>query len=271
MVRKMTTRGRAALMAAVLAGMGWLATSTGLAQTPATDPAAPIAPEPENALLEDPVHIDELAAYLQTVSNSLCWEMHRFHRDQPEFSEAYRPAKEVWQIAGGLRDAIRTGPIDTQLVQSRIARMDELLTTVAQITERWGDGAKPQEVVAERRGVVVTPGAGVDLNLPFVGGLRVGTPRVYVPDDAPPVLERRRIHPNARGSKRALERELFGVRTALNYLMEDTGVGGPLETVKPAPKPSPELNAPAAPSGPALAPPVKISPPAAKRGEPTKK
>lgn len=271
MVRNISTRGITTLAAALLAGTGWLNISQAQAQTPATDPAAPIAPAADNTLLDDPVHIDELAGYLQTVSNSLCWEMHRYHREQPDFTEAYRPAKEIWQMAGGLRDAMRTGPVDLELVQSRINRINDLMSNVEKVTERWGDGLKPTAVPVEPR-VAVTPGAGVNLDIPFVGGLRVGAPRVYVPDDAPPVLDRRRIHPNARGSKRALERELFGTRVAINYLMEDTGVAMPDETVRPAetlkqaPKPSPPE-----PAGPALSAPVKITPPAAKRGEPVKK
>jgi len=264
MVRCIPTRSISALATALIAGTGWISASSALAQTPATDPAAPIAPAADNAPLEDPVHIDEMAAYLQTVSNSLCWEMHRFHREQPDFADAYRPAKEIWQIAGGLRDALRTGPVDMELIQSRVMKMNDLMATVEKLTERWGDGAKPTSVPVEPRGVVVTPGAGVNVDIPFVGGLRVGTPRVFVPDDAPPVLERRRVHPNAHGSRRALERELFGVRVALNYLMEDTGVAGPADTAKPIPKP-PE------PGGPLLAPPVKITPRAAKPGEPVKK
>lgn len=278
MVRNISGRGFTALATALLAGTSWLSAPLAQAQTPATDPAAPVAPAADNSLLDDPVHIDELAAYLQTVSNSLCWEMHRFHREEPDFTEAYRPAKEIWQMAGGLRDAVRTGPVDMELLQTRVNRMNDLMSNVEKVTERWGDGLKPTVVPAEPR-VAVTPGAGVDLDIPFVGGFRVGAPRVYVPDDAPPVLDRRRIHPNARGSKRALERELFGTRVALNYLMEDTGVGMPVDSLKPvdnakpAPKqaPSPKPSPPPEPGGPALSAPVKISPPAAKRGEPVKK
>jgi hypothetical protein len=54
----------------------------------------------EFQVLDDPAQIDELAGVVQKTSNSLCWEMHRYHREQPEFADAYRQAKEVWTMAG---------------------------------------------------------------------------------------------------------------------------------------------------------------------------
>src|SRR5262249_48974044 len=58
-------------------------------------------------VLDDPAQVDELAANVQKTSNSLCWELHRYHRDKPDFIDAYKQAKEVWEMSGTLRDALR--------------------------------------------------------------------------------------------------------------------------------------------------------------------
>jgi hypothetical protein len=90
---------------------------------------------------------------------------------------------------------------------------------------------------------------GVEVDIPFVG-VRLGGPRYVVTDDGPPQLERRRLHPNSRGSKRSLERELAAVKVSLNYLLEDTGVSA---------DPTPPLSEPAAATG-AVAPPPQPGP-----------
>jgi hypothetical protein len=74
------------------------------------------------------------------------------------------------------------------------------------------------------------------------------------------VLERRRLHPNSRGSKRSLERELAAVKVAVGYLLEDTGMAPAANSPAPAAPPVP--NPP--PDRPALGEPVKIAPPSAK-------
>lgn len=220
----------------------------------------------EFRLLDDPAHLDELAASLQQLSNSLCWEMHRFHREKPDFSEAYRPAKEIWTMAGALRDALRAGPVDDRDVVDQVRKMNELFATVEKKCAAWGDGvrpATPSGPVEER--TVVVPGSGVDVDIPllFGGGIRVGrSPRMVVTEPVSPALPRRAFHPNARGSRRALEREVAGVRTALNYLMEDAGVIPPESTNSPAP---PRPMPPDTNAGPALSPPTKIVPSGSKK------
>lgn len=215
---------------------------------------------------DDPVHLDELAGSLLQVSNALCWEMHRYHRQQPDFSAAYRPAKEIWTMAGALRDGLRSGPVDDRDVVSQVAKMNELFATIEKTCAGWGDGirsANPAEPVEER--AVVVPGSGVDVDIPllFGGGIRVGrSPRMVVAEPAVPAVPRRAFHPNARGSKRSLERELASVRTALGYLTEDSGAVPP-NADSSAPNPPrpmpPDTNADKN-SGPALAPPTKIVP-----------
>lgn len=218
--------------------------------------------------LDDPAQIDENADAVQRTSNSLCWELHKFHRQQPGFPETYRQAKELWSMAGTLRDALRSGAIDPATLNDQVLRMNDALTAVEKSTASWGNGVRPplsatppdQPVVVEKRGV------NVDIPLLFGGGISVGTPsRVVVPDPAVlPTLPRQRFHPNARGSRRSLERELFAVRTALNYLAEDTGVlptqAGPAPVAPPKPMP------PDTTSGPELAPPTKIVPSAKQTG-----
>jgi hypothetical protein len=218
-------------------------------------------------VLDDPAQIDEMTAAIQRTSNSLCWEMHRFHRQQPGFPEAYRQAKEVWSMAGTLRDALRAGTIDPATLNNQVARMNDALTQVEQTTAGWRDGIRPAITPADERPVVVTPGrVNVDIPLLFGGGISVGSPpRVVAADPEPATLPRRRFHPNTHGSRRSLERELASVRTAMNYLAEDTGAGAgtaPAATTPATPpKPMPPEDTT---TGPQLSPPTKISPPEGK-------
>jgi hypothetical protein len=80
-----------------------------------------------------------------------------------------------------------------------------------------------------------------------------------VAEPATPELPRRRYHPHARGSKRSLMRELASVRTAMDYLIEDTGADagkGTTAAAGAAPVPMP----PDTDAGPALSAPTKIGP-----------
>src|SRR5260221_6406845 len=72
-------------------------------------------------ILDDPLQIDERAAQIVQTSNSLCWEMHRYHRQQPDYPQAYRTAKDVWSRAGGLRDALQAGPVETEALMQQTA------------------------------------------------------------------------------------------------------------------------------------------------------
>jgi hypothetical protein len=108
----------------------------------------------------------------------------------------------------------------------------------------------------------------VSVNLPLIGV--VGSPRVAVveDDDGVPALIRRRVHPNSRGSKRSLERELAAVKVAVSYLVEDAGLSGqslpptpaPASAAPAGPVPNPPDAGDAGPAGPALGEPVKIGP-----------
>jgi len=206
-------------------------------------------------IVDDPVQIDEQAAQVVQTSNSLCWEIHRYHQQNPDYSQAYRAAKQLWARAGALRDALRAGPLETAAVMEQVAQMNENLTLVERSLERWGDGDRSHVPLAGApgsRAVMVDRGVGV--NLPLLG-VHVGRPRYVVTDDGPPVLARQRLHPNSHGSKKSLERELAAVRVAMNYLMEDAGV-----SIEPT------AAAPASPAGKGPAP----NPPDAGLGEPVK-
>ena len=215
-------------------------------------------------IIDDPMQIDERAAQLIRSSNSLCWEMHRFHQQQPDYRQTYRSAKEIWSRAGDLRDALRAGPVETQVLMRQMTELNEIFTQVEKTLSKWGDGDR--SLVAPNGGpgqrTVVTPGAEVDI--PFIGDFRVGGSRVVVTDDGPPQLERRRLHPNSHGSKRSLERELAAVKVALSYMLEDANV-----TAQPNP---PAADAPAATGvvpeppapGAALGTPQKSAPPSRK-------
>jgi len=174
-------------------------------------------------IVDDPAQVDERAAQLVQASNSLCWEMHRFHQQQVDYRQAYRSAKEIWSRAGELRNAIRSGPVETEVLTRQVTEFNEIFTQVEKTVSTWGAGDR--SLVGPNGGpgrqTVVNQGAEIDL--PFIG-FRVGGPQVVVTEDGPPQLARRRLHPNSRGSQRSLERELAAARVAMNYLLEDVGV-----------------------------------------------
>lgn len=211
--------------------------------------------------VEDPAHFDELAALVQARANSLCWEMHRYHRQQPDFGETYRMAKEVWALGGSLRDLLRTGPVDNATVAQQAQRIGEIFDQVERRASRWEGVAPidPAGVPVEERGVVAVPRAGLDIDVPFFG-LRLGTPGgVVVREDMRlRFADRRRPHVNARGSTRSLQRELDSAKIAVSYLMEDAGVGNATVPGSVAPQAVPQGPPQPAPS---VGPVLKITPP----------
>jgi hypothetical protein len=223
-------------------------------------------------IVDDPLQIDERAAQIVQTSNSLCWEMHRYHQQQPGYSQAYRTAKDVWSRAAAIRDALRAGPLETEVLMQQVAQINESFKQLDLTLSKWGDGDRSSIPMNGGPGgyrTVVTPG--VSVNLPLLGVMT--SPRVAVveDDDGPPALLRRRVHPNSHGGKRSLERELAAVKTAVAYLLEDAGASGaPLPpapgTATPAPPvPNPPDTGDSSSAGPALGDPVKISPPSAKK------
>lgn len=217
-------------------------------------------------IIDDPVQIDDRAAQVAQTANSLCWEMHRYHQQKPDFRQNYRTAKEIWSRANELREALRAGPVETELLGQQVAQMNDLFAQLEQNLVKWGDGDRSLVPLNGGMRTVVTPG--VSVNIPFVG-VQVGGPRV-ITEEGPPLLDRRRLHLNSRGSKRSLERELAALKTAVGYLVEDAGVTvtppapapGP-GTAPPAPAAGPVPNPP--PEGPALGEPTRIVPPSARK------
>lgn len=184
-------------------------------------------------IIDDPIQIDERAAQIVQTSNSLCWEMHRFHQQQPDFQQSYRLAKQIWSRAGELRDALHAGPVESEVLMQQVTDMNDSFDKLEATLSKWGNGDRSQ--LANNSGpsqrTVVTGGTEVDL--PFIG-IRVGRPQVVVVEDGPPQLDRRRVHPNAPGSKRSLERDLAAVKIAVSYLAEDAFVMVPPSPVTPA-------------------------------------
>ncbi len=178
-------------------------------------------------IIDDPVQIDERVSQLIQSSNELCWEMHRFHQQQPDYREAYGSAKELWTQAGQLRDALRAGPIETDVLIQESTRMNELLSQIEKSLSKWGAGDRSLAAVNGGPGVRTVTAPGVEVDIPFVGGIRVGGPQVVVNDEVPPQLERLRLHVNSHGSRRSLERDFAAVRIAMVYLLEDAGVSIP--------------------------------------------
>ena len=198
-------------------------------------------------ILDDPMQMDERATQLIQASNALCWEMHRYHQQQPDYAESYGAAKELWAQAGQLQAALRDHAVETEVLIQQASEMNRLFSQIEKSLLKWGPGDRSM-ATANTRSVprtVVAPG--VEVDIPFVG-IRVGGPRVVVNDDGPPQLERRRLHANSHGSQRSLERDLLDVKLAMNYLLEDAGITNPTNSsatgtqseagpTAPAPKP----------------------------------
>jgi len=215
-------------------------------------------------IIDDPVQIDDRAAQVLQATNSLSWELYRYHQGEADFRPTYRMSKELWSRAGDLRDSLRAGPMETEALMQQVTQMNDMFAQLEKTLSKWGDGDRslvPPNGGSNPR-TVVTPGVGVDV--PFVG-LRVGGPRVVVTEGGP-LLERRRLHPNSPGSKRSLERELAAVKVAVGYLVEDAGISAPAAPPAPGAAPAPPAAGPVPnpPDGPSLGEPVKIVPPSAK-------
>ena len=210
-------------------------------------------------ILDDTSHFTELTNSAMQTANTLCWELHRYHQQQPDFPVLYRDAKEVWTQASTLQNALQNGPVDAAVAKQQIGRMTSLLVNIEKGTAKWGDGVRPVpagDVV--RRNVVVQRG-GYGVNVPYFG-FRLAAPRVAVAEEVvvPAPANRNAIHPNGRGSRRSLDREIFAVKTALANLSEDIAI--PAVTSGTTPVPADALpiapNADTLPAAPRPQPPV---------------
>ncbi|MBI3864274.1 MAG: hypothetical protein HY290_20515 [Planctomycetia bacterium] len=215
-------------------------------------------------IVDDPVQIDERISQVVQTTNSLCWEMYRFHQQKPDYTQSYRTAKDLWRQAGALRDALQNETMETETLMQQVAQMNDLFVRLDQSISKWGDGDRSMIAKNGARAVRTVVDDGVYVDLPFIG-VQVGGPRVEIVDDGPPVGQRRRLHPNSRGSKRSLERELASVKLAMSYLLEDAGFEAaptatptptppaPGDTGKPVPQPPEETTS-------SLGEPVKVLP-----------
>ena len=182
-------------------------------------------------IVDDAVQMDQLLKDVVTTSNSLCWEMYRYHQQQPGYAEAYKGAKAIWSQAGELRAALATGPVETAALAQRANDMNQAFADLQKFVAQWGPGDRSQlaTTTGSEPRTVVRPGVGVDI--PFVG-LRVGGGDVVVEEEISP-LQRLRVHPNSHGSKRALEREFAALKVALSYLQEDAQITSPATPTSP--------------------------------------
>lgn len=201
-------------------------------------------------ILDDPVQIDERVTQLIQASNSLCWEINRYHQQKPDYSDTYRAAKQIWTDATQIQADLRTSTVETEILQQKVVAINQTFAGLADSLSKWGPGDQSNvptsNITATRE--VVAPGVGI--SVPFVG-IQIGAPDVVVQTETSPQLQRRRLHVNAHGSKRSLERELDSVRMAVSNLAEDAGV--PFEEpaqdipainntpAPPAPKPQGEV------------------------------
>jgi hypothetical protein len=221
-------------------------------------------------ILDDAVQMDDRVAQVVQASNALCWEMYRYHQQNPDYTQGYRAAKQLWSRAGGLRDALRAGPVETEAFVQEVAQINELFSQIEKTVSTWGDGDRTPLLAnngrnppPDRSPRVVDPG--VSVNLPLVGGVQLGRPRMVVTEDGQATLERRRLHPNSRGSKRSLEREVASLKVAVSYLVEDSGVTADTAPATGSPAKGPVPNPPEENE---LGEPQKIVPPSAKKPVP---
>src|SRR5437868_2479142 len=91
-------------------------------------------------IIDDPMQIDERATQLIQTSNLLCWEMHRFHQQQPDYRQSYRAAKEIWSRTGELRDALRAGPVESEVLIKQMTELNAIFTQVEKSLSQWEDG-----------------------------------------------------------------------------------------------------------------------------------
>jgi hypothetical protein len=199
-------------------------------------------------VLDDPAQIDERIGQLLQTSNSLCWEMFRYHQQQPDYANAYRSAKEIWSKAGQIQDTLRSGPMETEVLKQQTTEINVIATQLERTLSTWGPedrSSLANSVARVQQRTAVAPGVGVDL--PLIG-VRVGGPQVVVTDEVVPQLQRHRLHPNSPGSKRSLEREVAAMRVSLNYLMEDAGLNVPSNEQAKGPTPDPTLVDPNSPT-----------------------
>lgn len=212
----------------------------GLAASGAHNPAVAV------DIVDDAVQMDQLLKDVVTTTNSLCWEMYRYHQQQPGYAESYRSAKAIWSQAAELRAALATGPVETAALIQRADDMNQMFAQLQKSVAQWGPGDRSQlATTGTETRTVLRPGVGVDI--PFVG-LRVGGGDVLVEEESNP-LQRLRVHPNSHGSKRALEREFAAVKVALSYLIEDAQITSPAGSTSPtlAPVDNPPVPQPPTP------------------------
>ncbi len=171
-------------------------------------------------IVDDAVQMDQLLKDVVTTSNSLCWELYRYHQQQPGYAEAYKGAKAIWSQAGELRAALATGPVETAALAQRADDMNQAFADLQKSVAQWGSGDRSQlaTTTGSEPRTVVRPGVG--------GG------DVVVEEEATP-LQRLRVHPNSHGSKRALEREFAALKVALSYLQEDAQITSPATATSP--------------------------------------
>lgn len=215
-------------------------------------------------VLDDPVQIDDRISQVIQASNSVSWEMYRYHQAKPDFMDNYRASKQLWTQATQIQEALRSGPFETEALQQRAIEMNQAFAQLEANLAKWGPG--DQSSLPMNGGVtqreVIAPGVG--FNVPFVG-LQIGGGDVVVTEEVTPQLKRIRLHQNARGSKRSLERELESLRISLNYLAEDAGVATdnladntapqtPAVNGKPTPLPSTPAPPTPAPDGEVIKP-----------------
>jgi len=197
-------------------------------------------------VLDDPQQIDERLTQVIQASNSLCWEMYRYHQAKPDFRDTYKMTKDLWLKAVQTRDMLRTGgPMETQFLVQQVNDINAMTGNLETTLSKWGDGDRSSLVPGVTQQTVIDRGVGV--NVPFVG-IRVGGAPTVVTEEVFPATQPGRMHPNSHGSKRSLEREFAAMKVAVSYLVEDAGITGqtptPAQAEGKGPTPDPALATP---------------------------
>jgi hypothetical protein len=87
------------------------------------------------------VHVQRLAHEMYDMTNSICWEMHKYYRDNPGFRTTYREAWQMSQDAKEIEDLARRNyhrsPQKDDRIANRLADLDELFHHIESDVRRW--------------------------------------------------------------------------------------------------------------------------------------
>jgi len=74
---------------------------------------------------------------LQHLANEVCWEMYLYHRHQPEFRATYKSARQIWNLAGGMHEAVHRHPEAIAQAATPFGEVRRLLHEIVDDVAAW--------------------------------------------------------------------------------------------------------------------------------------